>query len=226
MPSEVYKMDESLMGKILVKIGVAILAVALADLFFLNYWILKNDRADKTSEPQGGSRSVATGSLPSSVAPAVLASPNPTTSSAPNVTTVETKTVVEKQTQTIVQNAQKEIFVPMGSGSTNSNTFADIAGVEVTIDTTKYSAIDSVVFEASLWVEGGNGQVVARIKNITDSNPYFESQIANNSGTGTIKTSAKIPLASGQKTYRVQAKTDITNYAAHVDNARIKITLK
>ncbi len=218
-------MEEALAGKILTKIGVAILAIALADLFFLNYWILKNGRVDKTSETVGKIRNVITASSSASATPAVLASASPAASSSPNVT-VETKTVVEKQTQIIVQNAQKEIFVPMGSGSTNSNTFADLGGAEVTIDTSKYGAIDSIVFEASLWVEGGNGQVVARLRNITDNNPYVESQISNNGGTGAIKTSGNIPFPSGQKTYRVQAKTDITNYAAHVENARIKITLK
>ena len=44
--------------------------------------------------------------------------------------------------------------------------------------------------------------------------------------TGEVKASGKIPFPSGAKTYRIQAKTDITNFAAHVENARLKITLK
>lgn len=226
-------MNDVQSSRILGKIGLAILAVALVDLLFLNYWVLNNDRFNNLREVGGKNRNVDVVSTSSAGITPVFESPAPSPSTQPNVKTVETslpagkqETVVEKQTQTIVQTAQKEIFVPMGSGLSNSNTFADLFGVEVTIDTSKYSAIDSVVFEASLWVEGGNGQAVARIKNVTDSNPYIESQISNNSSTGTVKTSGKIPFPPGQKTYRVQAKTDITNFAAHVDNARIKITLK
>ena len=37
-------MDESASGRILGKIGLAILAIALADLVFLNWWTLKNDK--------------------------------------------------------------------------------------------------------------------------------------------------------------------------------------
>jgi len=33
-------------------------------------------------------------------------------------------------------------------------------------------------------------------------------------------------LDSGAKTYQVQAKTDLTEFPANVNNARIKITLK
>ena len=219
-------MDDVQSSRILGKIGLAILAVALADLFFLNYWIYKNENLNVKNGKLDKTREIAQESSPS---PLILASPSLTDEpslSPPSVAPTETKTVIEKQTQTIVQTAQKEIFVPMGSGSSNSNTFADLFGVEVTIDTSKYGAIDSVVFEASLWVEGGNGQAVARIRNVTDNNPYVESQISNNSGTGTVKTSGKIPFPLGQKTYRVQAKTDITNFAAHVENARLKITLK
>src|SRR3989344_4904044 len=132
----------------------------------------------------------------------------------------------QASTQTIIQTAQKEIFIPMGSGSTNSGTFSDLAGTDVTVDTAKYSQIESVVFEASIWVTGSNGRAWAQITNVNEKNPLIESQISGISGTGEVKASGKIPFPSGAKTYRIQAKTDITNFAAHVDNARLKITLK
>lgn len=218
-------MEQSLAGRILAKIGLAILAVALADLFFLNYWVYRNEKLKVENGKLDESRVIADSSP--SPSPFAAELPNPSPQPSPlAIGQAETKTIVEKQTQTVIQTAQKELFIPIGSGSTSKDSYTDLSGLEVTIDTSRYSAIDSVVFEASLWVEGGNGQAVARIKNVTDSNPYIESQISNNSSTGTVKTSGKIPFPSGQKTYRVQAKTDITNFAAHVDNARIKITLK
>ncbi|MBI2012340.1 hypothetical protein HYS90_00245 [Candidatus Curtissbacteria bacterium] len=219
-------MDQSLAQKILGKITVAILVIALLDLVYLNWWTLKNQNSNIKNQNVGERTVQIEASSPTPI-PADTESPSPGPSPQTEVKTVETKTVVEKQTQTIVQTAQKEIFIPMGSGSIKSNSFADLAGVEVTIDTSKYSSVDSVVFEASIWVEGGNGKVTARITNVDDKNPFIESEISTTQGTPTVKTSGKIPIPSATtKVYRVQAKTDITNFAAHVDNARLKITLK
>lgn len=228
-------MDDSLPSRIFTKLGVAILAVALLDLAFVNWVIIKDQKAQNT-ETQESSRDK----------PADVPSPNQESSLNPSsspqaqpkeVGASETNPPAGGQTpnqsgsgqastQTIIQTAQKEIFIPMGTGSTNSGTFSDIAGTDVTVDTAKYSQIDSVVFEASIWVTGGNGRAWAQITNVGDKNPLIESQISGTSGTGEVKTSGKIPFPSGAKTYRIQAKTDITNFAAHVDNARLKITLK
>src|SRR3989344_3696908 len=130
------------------------------------------------------------------------------------------------RTETVVQTSQKEIFIPLGSSSTKSNSYAELAGLEVTIDPSKYWAIDSMIFEASLWVDGGNGRAWAQLYVVDDKNPLIESQISNPTSTPTIKTSGNIPIPGGAKSYRVQAKTELTDYAAHVDNARLKITLK
>lgn len=213
-------MDEGPSKSILTKIGLAILVIALLDLFFLNYWVLENSKSKIASGESGESRLIVEEPTPS-LTP--LESPNPS-SQAPTAMANETKTVVEEKT--VIQTAQKEIFIPIGSGSLKIKDWSDIPGLEVTIDTTKYSSIDSIVFEATIWPEGGNGRAYARLKNITDNNPFEESQISNASTTGVLKTSGNIPLPSGSKKYGVQAKTDIENFPAHVENARIKITLK
>lgn len=224
-------MEQSLFQRILTKIGIAILVIALFDLLFVNFWILKKSKVNPEAENLA-SQVIKQDSAETTreITPIPSATPSPSETSSKSTTQpspiVETKTVVEKQTQTIIQTAQKEIFVPMGSGSTNSYNFADLNGTDVTIDTSKYSAIESMVFEASIWPEGGNGRAYAQIKNVTDNNPLIESQISNSSASGVVKTSGKMPIPTGTKTYRVQAKTDITNFAAHVENARIKITLR
>ena len=225
-------MEQSLFSRILTKIGIAILAIALFDLIFVNWWILKktkvnSDKANLASQVVNKADADTTREITSTPSP--ISSPSSTNSSksaSQSSPIVKTETVVEKQTQTIVQTAQKEIFVPLGQGSTNSSPFADLLGTDVTIDTSKYSTIDSVIFEASIWPEGGNGRAYAQIKNVTDNNPLIESQISGSSSSGVVKTSGTIPILPGSKTYRVQAKTDITNFAAHVENARIKITLR
>ncbi len=225
-------MEQSLASRILAKTGLAILTLALFDLFFLNWWILTksdlNVNAPQT-QPATGKTDVLPSQAPSTDYPSPsstpIASATPQTSENPpqNATT---QTVIQKETQTIIQTPQKEIFIPLGSGSTKSNSFSDLSGVEVSIDTTKYPPIDYMVFQASIWVTGGNGKVWARIINVNDNNPFFESEISSSSATGEYRTSAKIPFVYGPKTYRVQAKTDITDYAANVSNAMIKIVLK
>jgi len=228
-------MDDSLPSKIFTKLGVAILVVALLDLAFVNWVIIKDQKAQNLENRQiSQEKTTAEETLETEIS--TSPSPEPELSSQSKESDgSESKTIVETpnqngsgqaSTQTIIQTAQKEIFIPMGSASTTSGTFTDLAGTDVTVDTAKYSQIDSVVFEASIWVTGGNGRAWAQITNVNEKNPLIESQISGISGTGEVKASGKIPFPTGAKTYRVQAKTDITNFAAHVDNARLKITLK
>lgn len=219
--------NQSLFSKILFKLGLAIVAIALVDLVYINYWVLKQNQRGGEAESQNENRKI----TDVSPTPAIsgTSSPTPTATAAPAPTSppstiVKEKTVVE--TQTVVQTAQKEIFIPIGSGSTNSNSYAVLSGAQVMIDTTKYSAIDSVKFEANIWVEGGNGRAYAELLNVTDNNPMIESLISSPKGVGDFQSSGNVPIPSGSKTYGIVAKTDLVNFAAHVDGARIKITLK
>ncbi len=212
-------MNQSFSKSILIKIGFAILLISLIDLFYLNWWILKKGRSEAANGKISDSRVVSVESPSPSPDLSPIPAPSPSPTSAPII-------LNKTDAKTVVQTAQKEIFIPIGSGSTKSGTFADISGLAVTIDTTKYSAIDSVVFEATVWVDGGNGRAWAKLKNVSDNNPFIESQITSSSGTGEVKTSGNIPIPSGAKTYGVQAKTDLTDYYTHVDNARLKIVLR
>lgn len=219
--------NQSLFSKILFKIGLAIVAIALVDLVYINYLVLTQNQRVEESESQSEKRKITdvsptpASSSESSSTPTPAAIPTPTS---PPSTIVKEQTVVEKQT--VVQTAQKEIFIPIGSGSTNSNAYAVLSGAQVTIDTTKYSEIDSVKFEANIWVEGGNGRAYAQLLNVTDNNPMIESLISSAKGAGDFQSSGNVPIPSGSKTYGIVAKTDLVNFAAHVDGARIKITLK
>lgn len=223
-------MEQSLASRILTKIGLAILTVALFDLVFLNWWILKKSDVNMPLNQQINTEgTVASSPNPNIVYPS--ASPIPIASATPQSSGIPqqnapTQTVIQKETQTIIQTPQKEIFIPLGSGSAKSSTYTDLSGVEVSIDTTKYPPIDYMDFEASIWVTNGNGKAWARIINVNDNNPFIESEISSTSSSGTYRISSKIPFVYGPKTYRVQAKTDITDYAANVSNAVIKIILK
>lgn len=216
-----------MLKSILVKIGIAIIVLAFADLVYINYLVLQSSKREGAIlENQQEPRQIENVTFPS-------AAPSPSSAeeksslktglAAPTPTTIYQTEVKEK---TVIQTAQKEIFIPIGSGSTFSNNYADLPGVEVTIDSSKYSGIESVVFEASLRVQDGNGKMYAQLYNKTDGRPVWNSEIATNSASGVLTTSPKIMLEAGLRTYKVQAKTNLTEYAAHVDNARVKITLK
>lgn len=215
-------MDQSLLSRILSKIAVAILVLALLDLGYLNWWVVRNEKLKSKNEKFDEPRVVETVS-----SPLPDFSPSPTASATPEPSPiVKTETVIQKESQTIVQTAQKEIFIPIGTGSTKSNSWVDLPGLEVTIDTGKYSAIESVVFEASIWVQDGNGKMFAQLYNVGDKHPVWNSEISTNSPKAALTTSAKITLDGGARTYQVQAKTNLTEFAAHVENARLKITLR
>ncbi len=215
-------MDSSPLGRIISKIAIAILVIALVDLVYINWWIFQSQESRAKSQEDRLASQVSQPTTEPTL------SPTSSPTSQPKVETPNQNKYGSGQasTQTIVQTAQKEIFIPIGSGSTKNNNYEDLAGLEVTIDTGKYPNIESAVFEASIWVQDGNGKMFAQLFNSSDKHPVWSSEISTNSAKGVLSTSGKITLDKGSKTYQVQAKTNLTAYAAHVENARIKITLK
>lgn len=125
---------------------------------------------------------------------------------------------VEKPTE---ENSSKEYFIPLGSGTTKSNTWQDLAGVEAVIDTNNYKAIKSVTFELFLKIPTANGMVYAKLFNVTDKHDVWFSEV---SGEGPIltKREAVITLEKGAKTYRVMGLSTL-KYDANIENARIRI---
>ncbi|GEM_PF-1538070 len=219
-------MDDGQLSKLLTKLGLAILILAVFDLGYINWWVLKKSQDLRTEGKTVKSGFILKQDSPGS-SPIIVSSPSPTSAqSKSDEKIVESKTVVEKQTQVVIQNAQKEIFIPIGSASIKNGTYTDLAGLEITIDTDKYPKIESAVFEASINVEGGNGRMYAQLYNATDKHPVWFSELSTSSSASVFSTSKSITLDTGIRTYRVQAKTDITDFSANVNNARIKITLK
>lgn len=218
-------MDQtSLLSKILAKIGIAILVVALFDLVYLNYLAFKNSGAKQEINSISTLPTPNTASIQPSSSPQPSALPSP--ASQENTNTPASSSVTNVTQQTIVQTAQKEIFIPIGDGSTNSHSYVNLSGAQVTIDSSKYSGISSVDFETSLSVTGGNGKAYAQLFNTTAGHPVWNSELSTSSGTGILLVSPAINLDSGQNTYVIQAKTDITDWPANVSTGRIKIVLK
>jgi len=126
--------------------------------------------------------------------------------------------------QTVInQPSTKEIFIPLGTGQSTATDWTNVDGTQVSLDSTKYSGIKQVVFEAAISVPTANEIVYIRLFNISDGHPVWYSDVVM-SGASQFLTSQPITLDIGIKTYQVQMKTQL-QYPANLTQSRIHITL-
>lgn len=127
--------------------------------------------------------------------------------------------------QTIINKPLiRELYIPIGSGSSKSSNWKALEGVEINIDTTKYSTIKEAYFQASLRIPTANGRVYAKLVNETDKHDVWFSEVSNEGSIAVVKE-AKIDLASGAKLYRVYLKSTLESEAI-LDQARIKLIVE
>lgn len=135
-------------------------------------------------------------------------------------------TLAEDEEETTSVGGVKEYFVPFGQASvvTEDGNWKDTPQV-VEIDMGNYTGVASVVFEATLRIPSGNGQVGVRLYNASDGYMVAGSELYGEGMEGQFKRSGNLSLAGGKKTYRVQMKTSM-NYVGWMDMGRLKITLE
>ncbi len=107
-------------------------------------------------------------------------------------------------------NQVKEYFVTIGSGTGASDTWQDVPGLQVTIDSSQYGKIKAAYYEVSVYVPNANQIVSVRLYDITDDHQVWYSDLTfNNAGTAQTQSSPPIVLEKGSKTYKVQMKTEL-----------------
>ncbi len=116
----------------------------------------------------------------------------------------------------------KEFFIPLGSGSSTSSDWEDVPGAQAYIDTTSYPSIKTVTFEVSLYTPTANQTAYARLYNITDKHPVWNSEVRIDGGTPKLLISEAIKLDKGSKLYVVQMKTQL-QARTNLENARVHI---
>ena len=130
----------------------------------------------------------------------VLPSPSPTTTSCDAACKEEIQkavslaipnTAVAKQSL----STAKEYFITVGTGSSNAENWTDVPGVAVYIDSTAYGKIKSTTFEASLYTPTNNQSANARLFNVTDGHPVWNSEVSIEGGTPQLKISTPITLS-------------------------------
>lgn len=125
----------------------------------------------------------------------------------------------------MIQAIAKELYIPLGSGSTKSTDWVELTGVESVIDMANYPKIKSVIFEASMRIPTANGKVHVKLYNVTDKHDVWFSEVWAEGSSGYRAESANISLSPGRKLYRVMIKSTM-GYEAILDSARIKIILE
>jgi len=135
----------------------------------------------------------------------------------------EPKPVAQVVEEKIAGVQVKEFFVPIGGGSASGGDWTSLSSAQVTVDGSKYGKIAAVYFEASLHVI--NGYVSARLVNNSDGVVYHDSEISHDGNTASLKTSKKIGLAGGGKTYQVQLRSS-SGEVGVMDQARLRIIVE
>lgn len=119
----------------------------------------------------------------------------------------------------------KEIYIPLGNGSTKSLDWTGLPGAEVVLDAANFSKIKSMIFEAFLQIPTGNGKASAKLYNVSDKHDVWSSEVAVEGGGVQRIESKNIVLDAGRKVYRVMMKTTM-GYEAVLESARLKIILE
>lgn len=118
----------------------------------------------------------------------------------------------------------KEYYVPFGSGSGSSADWQDVPGLSASVNSNSYGSIKNITFEASLHIPTGNETASVRLYNATDGHPVWNSELNFNGNTNSVLlVSPSVSLDSGNKTYKVQLKTQL-QYSAVLDQSRLHIT--
>lgn len=165
-------------------------------------------------------------------APSVTPSP----SSSPSATLTPTPCDdCESPTPTIVQNQNssksagnpqvKDYFIPLGSGTVQSQQWVNVPGVEATVDFGQYQNIQSVLFEASISLPAASQVVSVQLVNVTDNQPVWNSTMSTNGSQSQYLVSQPLIYTTGLKTYQVQMQSQLQAPATLVQG-RIHIILE
>lgn len=116
----------------------------------------------------------------------------------------------------------KEIYVPLGSGSTKNVEWDDLITTDTLIDSSKYGSILEMYLIATLSNPTQNGQIDAQLVNVTDKHPVWFSQLVLNGPKKENLISPKIQLDPGTKLYRMQLKSSL-GAEVLLENAKLRI---
>lgn len=196
-----------------------LLTIVAANLFILDIKVFSPNSAIKISEI---STSATPAPTSTSICPQSCLSIIEIATQSSKVSVVAPSQPTTENVQPITSRLSRESYIPLGTGSTDKSSFADLTATETSIDPANYGTIKEAYFIASLKNTTRNGQVEAQLYNVTDKHPVWNSLVTMNGAESQTITSGKITLDTGNKLYRVQLKSTL-NYTVSLDNAKIRI---
>lgn len=119
----------------------------------------------------------------------------------------------------------KEYYISLGSGVNTSDDWTDIPAAQIYIDSSKYENIVTATFEVSMYIPNGNQIAFARLYNVSDNHPVWNSEVSLSGGTAKLLISSPITLDLGNKLYQVQMKSQLKGPINLVD-AKVHIVTK
>jgi len=104
-----------------------------------------------------------------------------------------------------IYDSVKEYFVPLGTGSTTKQEWADVPALQATVNGDRYGASASAYFEASM--RSVNGKAEARLLDKTTSEVIHQSNIAHEGTDYSWVVSKPFGLSPGGRTFMVQMRS-------------------
>jgi hypothetical protein len=136
-----------------------------------------------------------------------------------------TPTTAPAQNTSVVNPQVKDYFIPLGSGTVQSQEWTNVPGVEATVDFGDYQNIQSVLFEASISLPAAAQTVSVQLFNVTANQPVWNSMMSTNGSQTQYLVSQPLIYTPGLNTYQVQMQTQLLAPATLVQS-RIHIILE
>lgn len=127
--------------------------------------------------------------------------------------------------QDIQNNSVEEVYIPLGTATTQLANYQSVPGLEAQIDSTKYPNIATATFEATVTNPNASQQVWLQLFDATNNHPVWYSQVTYQGGGSSTLISSPITLSQGNVTYQVQAQTQL-QAPAQITNARVHLILE
>lgn len=212
------KNDEKEIGFGFIIFGI-LLVIIIVNVSYLNYLLWQNSKNNNTQNQN----------IQTEYSNNISITPIPTTcvdcesqTSSPTGTYI-TKTPILQQSSN--NSGVREYYIPLGTGSNTSTTWANVAGTETTINFNNYQNIKDIHFEASIDTASSNQTVSVQLYNVTDNHPVWNSQVTTNGSTSQYLVSQPISYDGGHKIYQVQMQNQLQT-PVNLLQARLRIILE
>lgn len=118
-----------------------------------------------------------------------------------------------------------EKFIPLGTGTIDSNQWTNVSGLQVQINPSMYKTLQQVLFEVGIFNPNASGTISVQLYNVTTNSPVWSSTVSLTGGASGYVVSNPVTLAPGANLYQVQMLNTL-NAPATITQARLRMISK